>query len=251
MSLTYALPMSSRKTDEESIRPPSVAYPDLGQRIGNPTPLAMGGFATTLLTLSLAMMGFRGVTVQTVFIGNLCFVACIGLLISAQWEMVKGRLFYGGYGATLAPGLGVVGAYGGLTPEYYNAVGFFVLSKTTTPALARALQYLINMRTVWAVLNVFFLIASVRFNIVYILIFTTVELCFTLDAASHFALADGKLAASVALMKAGGVFGFIAGLLGYYCVAHYLCEDALPFPIPMGDTSRLFEAWRGRIRAKT
>ena len=53
----------------------------------------MGGFATTLLTLSLAMMGFRGVTVQTVFIGNLCFVACVGLLISAQWEMVKGNTF--------------------------------------------------------------------------------------------------------------------------------------------------------------
>lgn len=57
------------------------------------TPLAMGGFATTLLSVSLAMMGFRGVSVQTVFIGDLCFVACIGLLISAQWEIVKGNTF--------------------------------------------------------------------------------------------------------------------------------------------------------------
>lgn len=125
----------------------------------------MGGFATTLLTLSLAMMGFRGVSVQTIFVGDLCFVACIGLLISAQWEMVKGNtfgytvlsafgawspaeprrfrlllplsclvdsidigLFYGGYGATLIPGFGIIEAYGGLTPEYYNALGFFVLS---------------------------------------------------------------------------------------------------------------------------
>lgn len=53
----------------------------------------MGGFATTLLTLSLAMMGFRGVSTQTVFIGNLCLVASIGLVISAQWEMVKGNTF--------------------------------------------------------------------------------------------------------------------------------------------------------------
>lgn len=57
------------------------------------TPLGMGGFATTLLTLSLSMMDFRGVSNQTVFIGNLCFVACIGLLISAQWEMVRGQTF--------------------------------------------------------------------------------------------------------------------------------------------------------------
>lgn len=56
-------------------------------------PLAMGGFATTLLSVSLAMMNFRGVTTQTIFIGNLCFVACIGLLISAQWSMVKGDTF--------------------------------------------------------------------------------------------------------------------------------------------------------------
>lgn len=53
----------------------------------------MGGFATTLLTLSLAMMNFRGVSVQTFFIANLCFVACVGLLISAQWAMVQGDTF--------------------------------------------------------------------------------------------------------------------------------------------------------------
>jgi succinate-acetate transporter protein len=56
-------------------------------------PLAMGGFATTLLSVSLAMMNFRGVALQTMYIGNLCFVACIGLLISAQWSMVKGDTF--------------------------------------------------------------------------------------------------------------------------------------------------------------
>lgn len=53
----------------------------------------MGGFATTLLSVSLAMMNFRGVSVQTIFVGDLCFVACIGLLISAQWSIVKGDTF--------------------------------------------------------------------------------------------------------------------------------------------------------------
>ena len=53
----------------------------------------MGAFATTLLTLSLSMMNFRGLQNQTVFIGNLCFVAGIGMLISAQWEMLLGNTF--------------------------------------------------------------------------------------------------------------------------------------------------------------
>ncbi|GAB7361491.1 hypothetical protein MBLNU230_g1547t1 [Neophaeotheca triangularis] len=195
----------------------------------------MGGFATTLLTVSLAMMEFRGVHVQTVFVGNLCFVAGIGLLISAQWEMARGNtfsytvlqsfgLFYSGYGAIMIPVLGIADAYGGDdTPEYYNAM-------------------------VWAVLNIFFLIASMPFNIVYILIFTTVELCFALDASSYFARADGKIATSDALMKSAGVFGFISGLLGYYTTLHYLCSHALPFRVPMGDTSKYFARMKhGRL----
>ena len=39
------------------------------------------------------MMGVGGVSNQSVFIANLCFLAGIGLLISAQWEMVRGNTF--------------------------------------------------------------------------------------------------------------------------------------------------------------
>ncbi|KAM0715787.1 hypothetical protein Q7P37_008301 [Cladosporium fusiforme] len=206
--------------------------------IGNPTPLAMGGFATTLLTLSLSMMGFRGVHTQTVFVGDLCFAAGIGMLISAQWEIVRGNtftytvlsafgLFYGGYGATLIPAFGIIERYGGLNAEYYNAVGFFVL--------------------IWAVLDVIFIIASLRMNVVLIGVFTTIFLCFSLDAASYFALADGHTAASTALLKTAGAFGFISGLLGFYTVAHYLFDENLGVVLPMGDTSRFF---KGRLMAR-
>lgn len=56
-------------------------------------PFGYGAFATTLMTLSLSMMGVRNVENQTVFIANLCFLAGIGLFISAQWEMVRGNTF--------------------------------------------------------------------------------------------------------------------------------------------------------------
>ncbi|KAM0563584.1 hypothetical protein ACHAPJ_001308 [Fusarium lateritium] len=230
--------VSSTEKNDERIHISETYYRPLGDRIGNPAPLAMGGFATTLLSVSLAMMGFRGVSLQTQFIGDLCFVACIGLLISAQWAMVKGdtfsytvltafALFYGGYGATLLPSWGIIDAYGGIqTPQYNNALGFFVL--------------------IWAVFNLFFLIASIQLNVVYICIFICIELCLIFDASSYFALADGHPAQSTALMKAGGVFGFIAGLLGFYTVGFYLCQEVLPFPIPMGDTSAWFQARRER-----
>ncbi|PON20367.1 hypothetical protein TGAM01_v210746 [Trichoderma gamsii] len=221
--------------DEESAEKVQVVGQNLASKLANPSPLAMGGFATSLLTVSLAMMGFRGVSNQTVFVGDLCFVACVALIISAQWEMVRGNtfsytvlsafgLFYGGYGAIMIPSLGIVDAFGGYTPEYYNSMGFFVL--------------------IWAVLNIFFLVASVAFNIVYICIFITIELCFTLEASSYFTRADGNARLSAALMKAAGVFGFLAGLLGFYATAHYLCQDVLPFNIPMGDTSRVVKRWK-------
>lgn len=92
----------------------------------------------------------------------------------------------------------------------------------------------------WAVWNIFFLIGSLPVNLVYIGIFLTVELAFTLVAASYFAAADGHHNGSIALQKAGGVFAFLSGLLGYYTVGNLMCQDALSFRFPMGDTSKYF-----------
>jgi succinate-acetate transporter protein len=83
-------------------------------------------------------------------------------------------------------------------------------------------------------------------NLVYICIYTCIELCYIFDASSCFASADRNAAQSKALMHAAGVFGFIAGLLGFYTVADSLCQDVLPFPIPMGDTSAWFQARKKR-----
>lgn len=77
-------------------------------------------------------------------------------------------------------------------------------------------------------------------NVIYFLIFLTVELAFGLVAASYFATADGYTGAGVNLKKAGGAFGFISGLLGYYTLGHLMCQEALFFSFPMGDTSRFF-----------
>lgn len=147
---------SITKSDEEHAAPVTIAHSTyIGDRIGNPATLAMGGFATTLMSVSMAMMKFRGVTSQVILVGDLCFVACFALLISVQWAMVNGDtfsytvlsaygqccvtisvqkgfllcigLFYGGYGAIMIPSFGIAEAFGGYTPMYYNSLGFFVL----------------------------------------------------------------------------------------------------------------------------
>ncbi|KAF2008427.1 hypothetical protein BU24DRAFT_415788 [Aaosphaeria arxii CBS 175.79] len=204
-------------------------------RLADPAPLAMGGFATSLITVCFAMMNLRDVSIQTVNIGNLCFVASIGLLISAQWEMVRGNtfsytvlsaygLFYGGYGFLLLPTLNITQSYGGpLTPEYNNAFGFYIL--------------------MWGVFNTFFLITSTAYNCVYVLIFVCLECCLLIDGSSYFILANGDQTSFLRMQQVSGAFGLVAGLAGYYTCAHYMCEEALPFRLPMGQLKK-----RGKAR---
>ncbi|KAL4805386.1 GPR1/FUN34/yaaH family-domain-containing protein [Aspergillus unguis] len=212
----------------EDVRPKS---------LGAGSALALGAFGTTLTTLSLALMEWRGVTTTNAFVANFFFIAAFGLVITAQWELSIGNgfaytvfsafgLFYAGYGALLTPAFGISQAYGGTnTAEYNNAVGFFMI--------------------LWTVFVFTFLVASLPTNIAYILVFLFVDLGFLTVAASYFAKADGHAGSAVKLQKAGGVFCFVAGLVGWYIVFHLLLQDSL-LDVPLGDTSRVF----GRRKAK-
>ncbi|KAF1929677.1 uncharacterized protein M421DRAFT_126426 [Didymella exigua CBS 183.55] len=198
--------------------------------VGSGTALAIGVFATTLTTLSLSLMEWRGMTTDNVFVANFFFAATFGLLITAQWELAAGNgfaytvfsafgLFYAGYGAILTPAFGVIAAYGDKTTELNNALGFFMI--------------------MWTVFAVVFLVASLPTNLVYIAIFFTVVFGFLLVASSYFALADGNVAASIALKKGGGGFCFVSGLIGWYLTFHLLLKDSI-VELPIGDTSRYF-----------
>lgn len=132
-----------------SVSPSNVQYIPvpitLKAQLGSPTALAIGAFSTTLTTLSLALMGFRGVSVTNAFIGDFFGVAGIGMVITAQWEIVLGNtyaytvlsafgLFYAGFGFIITPFFGVAASYegGASSAEYNNALGFFVLSKSAS-----------------------------------------------------------------------------------------------------------------------
>jgi uncharacterized protein len=93
---------------------------------------------------------------------------------------------------------------------------------------------------VWSIFNLFFLLASLPLNIVFIGILLTVETVFTLFTASCFLAADGTLEQAKNVKIAAGAFGFASGMLGYYTVGNLMCKQALGFGIPMGDTSQLF-----------
>ncbi|KAK5170103.1 uncharacterized protein LTR77_004687 [Saxophila tyrrhenica] len=201
---------------------------------------------------SVALMGFRGVGVTNAFIGDFFGVAGIGMVVTAQWEIVLGNIyaytvlsafgfFYAGFGFTITPFLGVAASYdgGASSPEYNNAVGFFVLSESSSPSSTQCLHA--DHGEVWAVLNIFFLLGSLPLNLVYIGIFFTVQMAFTLVAAQYFLIADGKAATASAVGTAAGAFAFASGMLGYYTLGNLMCQESLFFSFPMGDTSRFFK----------
>ncbi|KAL4748894.1 hypothetical protein BDW72DRAFT_143822 [Aspergillus terricola var. indicus] len=225
------IPKAADALDIERQGTPVPAQYAKPKTLGAGSALALGAFGTTLTTLSLALMEWRGVTTTNAFVANFFFIAAFGLVVTAQWELSIGNgfaytvfsafgLFYAGYGALLTPAFGVAQAYGGTdTAEYNNAVGFFMI--------------------LWTVFVFTFLVASLPSNIAYILVFLFVDLGFLTVAASYFAKADGHAASAVALQKAGGAFCFVAGLIGWYIVFHLLLLDSL-LDLPLGDTSRFF-----------
>ncbi|KAF2667824.1 thermophilic desulfurizing enzyme family protein [Microthyrium microscopicum] len=198
--------------------------------LGAGTALAIGAFGTTLTTLSLSLMEWRGVTTTNVYVANFFFIAAFGLVVTAQWELAVGNgfaytvfsafgLFYAGYAAILTPSFGIAAAYGTDTAQYNNALGFFMI--------------------LWTVFVLMFFIASLPTNLVYILVFFFVDVGFLTVAASYFAAADGNAASATGLKKAGGAFCFIAGLIGWYLTLHLLIKDSI-VELPLGDTSRFF-----------
>lgn len=224
----------------------------LKAQLGSPTALAIGAFATTLTTLSLALMGFRGVGITNAFIGDFFGVAGIGMVVTAQWEIVLGNTyaytvlsafgpFYAGFGFIITPFFGVAASYdgGASSPEYNNAVGFFVLSESSSPSSIQCLYA--EDGEVWAIFNVFFLLGSLPLDLVYIGIFFTVQMALTLVAAQYFLIADGKAATASAVGTAAGAFAFASGMLGYYTLGNLMCQESLFFSFPMGDTSRFFK----------
>jgi succinate-acetate transporter protein len=100
---------------------------------------------------------------------------------------------------------------------------------------------MLTTNTVWSVFNLFFLIGSAPLNLVYFGIFLTVQLAFTLVSAGYFLNADGLISTAVAVNKTAGAFAFASGMLGYYTLGNLMCQEALGFNFPMGDTSRFFK----------
>ncbi|KAL2205720.1 GPR1/FUN34/YaaH-class plasma membrane protein [Sarocladium strictum] len=236
------------------LNPPNKVRGDLRKTFGNPTPIGIGGFLLGATPLACDLMGWRGAGGNgAASVGAFFFMAGLLLIISSIFEFLLGNSFssivfavYGGFwlsfAATLTPSFA---AYATYAAEPLTAPGEGLATRGFNASFAFWLVFM-------CMITFIFLICSVRTNVAFVVLFTSLTLTFALLAAAFFLNADNITAnASTAgkLVVGGGACLFVVSLAGWYIfVALMLAVVDFPIQIPVGDLSSVVRGKSERSR---
>ncbi|KAB8292522.1 hypothetical protein EYC80_008232 [Monilinia laxa] len=232
---------------------------DLRKTFGNPTPVALAGFLLALSPLSCDLMGWRGAGGSgAASIGAYFFFGGLLMMVGGVLEFILGNTFpfvvFVSFGAfwltfasTLQPFYYAYGSYAptdgipadGLTTVGFNAsFGFFIVFM--------------------AVLCLIFFVCSLRTNGVFVVVFLTLFLGFSLLTASYWHKANGigntnaaELALADRLQIAAGACLFVTSIAGWWMFFSLMLTALdFPFQIPVCDLSTLIKGASERQKSK-
>ncbi|KAJ5098362.1 hypothetical protein N7532_005363 [Penicillium argentinense] len=216
--------------------------PKLAKQVGNPTPLALGGFVITTTPLSCCLMAWRGASGNGVaFIGPIVFLGGLLLLITSILEFILGNTFpcvvfgtIGGFWFAFAASM--IPSFNAAAP--YSPSATDTIAGLSSPGFMTTYAFLfITM----AVLMLIFMICATRTNIVYTLIFLSLLVVFLLLSSAYWQLAEGDASVGDRCVKGAGASLFVASLLGFYLLIVQLFEALeFPFQLPVGDLAVLW-----------
>ncbi|KAF7917860.1 uncharacterized protein EAE97_011998 [Botrytis byssoidea] len=232
---------------------------DLRKTFGNPTPVAIVGFLITLSPLSCDLMGWRGAANNgAAGIGSYFFFGGLLMIVGGFLEFVLGNTFpfvvfisFGAFwltfASTLQPFYYAYGLYappGGTPADGLRTVGFN----------ASFGFFLVFM----AVLCLIYLVCSLRTNVVFVIIFFTLVVAFSLLTSVYWHTANGignndaaQLALANRMQIAAGATLFVTSLAGWWIFfAIMLAALDFPFQIPVGDLSTLIKGASEREKSK-
>lgn len=158
-------------------------------RFADPGPLGLAAFALTTFVLSFANAGLipgGGVTV----LGLALFYGGIGQVIAGVWEFANKNTF----GATAFTSYGL----------FWMAAWFLLTSGNKVDAGGVGLFFL-----AWGIFTLYMTFASIKTNMVLLLVFIALTLTF-------FLLAIGEFASSESISHIGGYFGILTAILAFY-----------------------------------
>ncbi|KEF52983.1 uncharacterized protein A1O9_10890 [Exophiala aquamarina CBS 119918] len=218
----------------------------LRSTFGNPTPMPLMGFLIASMPLGCNLMGWRGSGGDgAAIIGLFFFFGGMLQVLGSVLEWILGNTFpfvvfacYGAFwlamGVTLTPTYEAQSYFtkAGDTAQFYSSFSFFWM--------------------VMALVTFFFLIASLRTNLVFVLVFVFIDLAFILLMATYWSLAEGKTATAGKLHQAAGAFIFVFCVFGWYLfLGMILSAVDFPFSLPTGDLSTKFKGASERKKDAT
>jgi succinate-acetate transporter protein len=222
---------------------------------GNPTPIALAGFLLALTPLSCVLMGWADASSAIVLVPAFTYLGGLIMVVSGLLEFFLGNTFaalsfstfgafYLSFGMLLNPDNGIAAAYANSA----SATDVFNNGANSPGYLSGLAWYCFW----WGILDALYFIVSLRTNLVFALVFITIDIDLFLLAASYWTTALGGSAALASrLQVAGGAFGFLCSLTGFYLEASILF-DTLDFPItlPLGDLSGWIRPKSARQKSK-
>ncbi|KAH8889455.1 hypothetical protein GQ53DRAFT_869855 [Thozetella sp. PMI_491] len=234
------------------LHPKNVAHTRADKQLGNPTPIALAGFLISLSQLSCDFMGFRGAgTSGAAATASYIIFGGVLQLLGGVLEWSLGHTFssvvfctFGAFylstGLDFIPSLNSWGSFApdgspavaGLANPAYNAsAGFFPL---------------------WmGVLCFVYMVAALRTNICFVVIFFFLVVGLCLKTASVWLLAidyTGYSDPAKRLNTATGAMFFVSAMVGWYVwTSAILAAVDFPMQIPIGDLSHVI---RGRSETR-
>ncbi|CEJ59434.1 Putative GPR1/FUN34/YaaH-class plasma membrane protein [Penicillium brasilianum] len=242
-TIPTSVTLSPEQFEKLYLTPMTRRQPDFAKRVGNPTPLALGGFVITTTPISCCLMAWRGASGNGVaFIGPIVFLGGLLLLITSILEFILGNTFPCVVFGTIG---GFWFAFAATMIPAFNAAAPYSASTTDTVAGLSSAGFMTTYAFLFvtmAVLMLIFMICATRTNIVYTLIFLTLLVVFLLLSSAYWLLAEGSLSAGNKCVKGAGASLFVASLLGFYLLIVQLFEAlGFPFRLPVGDLAALWD----------
>ncbi|KFY32508.1 hypothetical protein V493_00129 [Pseudogymnoascus sp. VKM F-4281 (FW-2241)] len=242
------------------LSPQNAVRGDLRKTFGNPTPVCLLGFLLSLSPLSCDLMGWRGAGgYGAAGIGAYYFFGGLLMILGGIFEFILGNTFpfvvfcsFGAFwltfAATLQPSYYAYGLY---APEGAASAADGISTVGFQSSFAFFLVFV-------AVMCFIYLICSLRTNIIFVTIFFTLVLGFSLLSGSFWQTANGignadprALALGHGLQIASGACFFVTCMAGWYMFFAIMLEELdFPFQIPVGDLSTLIMGASQKKKAK-
>ncbi|CZT14237.1 related to Y.lipolytica GPR1 protein and Fun34p [Ramularia collo-cygni] len=241
-SVTISSELFERLYLQPKVADPAGLKHPLQKLFGNPTGLAIIGFEMSLMPISMQLMGWRGAGgSRATNNANVIFFGGVLMWVGGLLEFVLGNTFpflvftsfgsfYAGYGGTMMP-------------EFATYAPFSDDPLNDPLAGIASAEWNANYGLWWVaftILMFFYWLCSLRTNVVYALMFTTIFPGVACVAAVFIYAADANAQKAHDCQVAAGALLFCACVFGWYLFAALILPTVdFPLYIPLGDLTHV------------